>query len=394
MGRARPAVLGGRPAFPEELPLARPRQSQIPRTLERIRGALESGMLTNGPMVRELEERVADRLGVAEVVAVASCTTGLMLVFQALGLEGPVVMPSFTFAATGHAARWVGATPRFVDVLPGPLTLDPAAAEAALEGAGAVVAVHLYGTPAEVEPLERVAAGAGVPLVFDAAHALGSRRGGIPIGGFGTAEVFSLSPTKITVAGEGGLITTDDRDLADACRLGRDYGNPGDYDCRIAGLNGRMSELHAAVALASLDGLDDRVAARTASAASFRRMLGDVPGVGFPTLADGDTSTVKDLTLRVRAEAFGTDAVTLAVALDAEGVDTRRYYSPPLHRQQAYADLPEVSLPVTEHAATEVLTVPLHSDMEASALERVAGAITAIQEHADDVAAVLADRVA
>lgn len=381
----RPAVLGGPPAFPAGLPLARPRQDQIPRTLERIRGALETGMLTNGPMVRELEERTAAQLGVEDVVAVASCTTGLMLVFQALGLQGPVVMPSFTFAATGHAARWVGATPRFADVLEGPLTLDPGAVERAREGACAVVAVHLYGTPAEVERLQRAAE--DLPLVFDAAHALGSRRGDRPIGQFGTAEVFSLSPTKVTVAGEGGLIATDDPDLAEACRLGRNYGNPGDYDCRVAGLNGRMSELHAAVALASLDGLQQRVAARTAAASSFREMLADVPGIRFPTIAPGDTSTVKDLTLRVEAPRFGLDALGLAAALQAEGVETRRYYAPPLHRQRAYADLPEVSLPVTERASREVLTVPLHSDMEPAVLERVAAVITVIQEHAHAVAA-------
>lgn len=381
-------MLGGPPAFPDGLPLARPRQDQIPRTLERIRGALETGMLTNGPMVRELEERTAAQLGVGDVVAVASCTTGLMLVFQALGLQGPVVMPSFTFAATGHAARWVGATPRFVDVLEGPLTLDPAAVERAREGACAVVAVHLYGTPAEVERLQEAAG--GLPLVYDAAHALGSRRGDRPVGQFGIAEVFSLSPTKVTVAGEGGLIATDDPALAEACRLGRDYGNPGDYDCRVAGLNGRMSELHAAVALASLDGLPERVAARTAAAAAFREMLADVPGVSFPTIAPGDTSTVKDLTLRVEAPRFGLDAGGLADALQAEGVDTRRYYAPPLHRQRAYADLPEVSLPVTERVSREVLTVPLYSDMESAALERMAAAIIAIQEHAHAVAAARA----
>ena len=214
MSSREPAVLGGAPAFPEGLQLVRPRLPDIPALTARLATILDSGMLTNGPTVRELEAQVADYLHVPHVVAVSNCTSGLMLVLQALGATGRVVLPSFTFSASAHAAVWAGGQCDFADVDPQSLTLDPTAAEPLLDGAAAMTATHIYGTPCDVEGLARLAAAADVPLVYDAAHALGSRRGGVPVGGFGTAEVFSLSPTKVTVAAEGGLVATRDAALA------------------------------------------------------------------------------------------------------------------------------------------------------------------------------------
>ena len=135
--------------------------------------------------------------------------------------------------------------------------------------ASAILATHIFGTPCDVEGLQEVADRNGLRLFFDAAHAFGSTHGGTKVGGFGDAEVFSLSPTKVVVAAEGGIIATNDDLLAERCRIGRNYGNPGDYDCRFVGLNARMSELHAATALASLQDLDERLEERNRLAASY-----------------------------------------------------------------------------------------------------------------------------
>ncbi len=388
---AAPAVLGGAPAFPDGLPLVRPSLPDVPALARRIEAVLDSGMLTNGRTVRELEETAATYLGVGHVVAVASCTTGLLLVLQATGVSGRVVLPSFTFAATAHVVHWVGATPSFADVHARTLTLDPADAAARLDGAEAMVATHLYGTPAHVEALEELATSTGALLVYDAAHALGSRRRGRPVGGFGNAEVFSLSPTKVVVAGEGGLVATDDGALAEACRIGRDYGNPGDYDCLFPGLNARMSELHAAVAIASLRGLDDRVARRGELVARFRRGVEGLPGIGFPEVEAGDTSTFKDMALLVDPGALGLKVPQLAASLRAEGVDSRRYYWPPVHRQKAYAHLPapDPPLPVTDRVAERVLCPPLWSHMTDEQIDRLAGAVGRICEHAPAVRVAL-----
>jgi dTDP-4-amino-4,6-dideoxygalactose transaminase len=387
-----PAVAGGRLAFPEGLPLMRPTLPDLARLERRLGGILSSGILTNGPTVRELEDRVATRLGVDNVVAVASCTTGLALTLQALGVHDDVVLPSFTFSASAHAVVWAGARPLFADIAPDTLCLDPASAAGLVNGASAMTATHLYGTPCRTEALQAVADAAGIPLVFDAAHGLGSERQGTPIGAFGAAEVFSLSPTKVMVAGEGGLVTTRDADLAAAVRLGRDYGNPGDYDCRFPGLNARMSELHAAVALHSLDFLDANIARRNELVDLFWSELEGIPGLRRPTVDAGDVSTYKDLTLVVTDAGFGLTAEQLGQALREEGIDTRRYYYPPIHQQHAYRMLPKRALPVTDRLSREVLSVPLWSHMEADQILRTADAIARIRRHAARVRSALVPR--
>ncbi|MEV8096578.1 aminotransferase class I/II-fold pyridoxal phosphate-dependent enzyme [Kitasatospora sp. NPDC085879] len=384
-----PAALGGTPAFPDGLPLTRVRVPQSEEALARIAAVLESGQLTNGRTVAELEERAADLLAVPHVVAVSNCTAGLMLVLQAAGVGGgrPVLMPGFTFSATAHAAHWAGGTPLFAEAREQDITLDPEDAEARLKAAdrpAALMATHVYGTPCQVERLQQVADAAGVPLVYDAAHGFGSARGGVPIGGFGLAEVFSMSPTKVAVAGEGGLVATRDAALAATLRTARDYGNPGDYDTLFPGLNARMSELHAAVGLASLSGLPERVAHRGALVAAFAAVVAGLPGLRLALPEPGDTSTFKDLTLIVDEEESGLSAAELGRALKAEGVDTRRYFFPPVQRQRAYAHLGQAeALPLTDRLADSVLTVPLWSHMDAAAVRRVAGAVVKVQPHAE-----------
>ena len=385
-----PAVLGGAPAFSERVPLVRPTIDDVPGLTAELGAILERGLLTNGATVRRLEEAVGQRLG-TEVVAVSSCTAGLMLVLQALGATGRVVMPSFTFSASGHAVLWVGGRPDFVDVEPVRATLDPDRAAEVLDGASAVTATHIYGSPCDVERLGALAADAGVPLVYDAAHGLGSSRSGTPIGRFGAAEVFSLSPTKVVVAGEGGLVATSDPDLAQRIRVGRDYGNPGDYDTRFPGLNARMSELHAAVALASFGRLDEHIAARRALVDRFEARIAGIPGIRVVRPAAGDTSTYKDMTLVVDAEAYGLSAPQLQRALDAEGIDSRRYFHPPIHRQQAYEGrwATPRPLPVTDELAGSVLSPPLWSHLPASVMDIVADVVGDLHAHAAAVAAEL-----
>ena len=385
------AVLGGEPLFPGGVPLTRvvvPDRRGLRRRLE---GILDSGMLTDGPTVRELEEQAAELLDVPHVVAVASCTTGLMLVMQATEATGPVVMPSFTFSATAHAAAWAGGQPIFADIGRASLTLDVDDAASRLAGAAALMATHVYGTPCEVERIDEVAAKAGIAVVYDAAHALGSQRKGRPIGGFGTAEVFSMSPTKVAPAGEGGLVATRSADLADRIRLARNYGNPGDYDCQVVGLNARMSELHAAVGLASLTELPQRVVRRNELVRAFHEHVEGVPGVRFPTVDPADLSTYKDLTLVIDEALFGLDVPTLDAALAAEGVDTRRYFFPPVHRQRAYAHLgvPPV-LPVTDAVAPCVLTLPLWTHMDDDTVRGLADLVVRCHESADVIREALA----
>lgn len=371
-------ALGGPPLFPEGLPLARPAVLNVEDVKARMGDTLASGMFTNGPLVRQLEERAASYLGVRHCVAVGSCTAGLMLMLRAADITGDVVVPSFTFAATAHAVVWNGLRPVFVDIRPDTLTLSVEACQRAIDmRTSAILATHIFGTPADVEGLQRIAEESGIRMFFDAAHAFGSQHQGRMVGTFGDAEVFSLSPTKVLVAGEGGLITTNDDLLAERCRMGRDYGHPGDYDCRFIGLNGRMSEFHAAVGLGSFEDLDERLVERATLAGAYRTTLEDLPGITFPVLTEGDRSTFKDMTILIDAETFGLGADDLGRALAAEGIETKRYYSPPVHTMQAYRSLGTRwnPLEVTNDVAARALTLPLWSGMGAKRVERVGLAI-------------------
>lgn len=381
-----PAVLGGLPAFPEGLPLVRPWIPDQPRLLVALSEVVASGALTNGVTVRRLETAVAARLGVEHVVAVSSCTLGLALVYQALGVRGEVVLPSFTFAASAHAVHWAGGTPRWGDVEEERLTLDPVdAATVVDERTVAISATHIYGAPCHVEELEALAREAGVPLVFDAAHGLGSVHDGVPVGRFGTAEVFSLSPTKVLVAGEGGLVATADGDLAERIRLARDYGNPGNYNCRFPGLNARMSELHAATALHNLDHLDAAVGRRNELVRLFAARVQGTPGLRLQAVDPRDVSTYKDLTVVLDPEVTGLDLATVAGGLAAEGIDTRRYYHPPIHRQDAYAGSAERALPSTDRLARQAITLPLWSHMTDDQVLRSADALLRLLASAEEI---------
>ena len=382
----KPAILGGDPVFEPPLAFARPTIEESEKVLARMSESLESGIVTNGPVVRELEERVAAAFEVEHCVAVSSCTTGLMLVAQALRPEGAAIVPSFTFAASAHALAWNGLTPTFVDCDPLSWCLRP---EDIPEDARLVMAVHVSGVPCYVEALQQRCKEIGAELMFDAAHGSGSLvqlDGKLrPLGGFGRAEVFSLTPTKVMSGAEGGLVTTRDLALAERLRLARDYGNPGDYDTRFVGLNGRLSELNAALALESLEHLEDRVRHRNVLADRYREIMGAAPGVGFQQVRDGDRSSYKDFTILIDESEFGASREAVVAALHAEGIPTRPYYSPPLHRQQAYSHLPKADLPVTEQLASQVISLPIWSHMDLETCHHIAGALVRIQRHARDL---------
>src|SRR5690242_14025070 len=242
--------------------------------LSRIDDALMSGQLTLGPIGAELETEFAARHGARHAVAVNSGTAALEISLRALGVAGrEVVVPANTFFATAAAAAHAGARLRFVDCDPGTMAIDPVDLEACLgPDTAAVVVVHIGGlvTPA-IDEIGGLCAAAGVDLVEDAAHAHGSAFNGRPAGTFGAAAAFSFYPTKVVAGGEGGMIVTDDDELADEARIYRDQGK-GSFHANFhtrMGANWRMSEPHAAIVLSQLRRLDEFIAARQALAKRY-----------------------------------------------------------------------------------------------------------------------------
>lgn len=341
--------------------------------------AYKDGLLTNSNLVARLEGAARERLGVRHAVAVSSCTSGLLLTLKALGVRGRVILPSFTFFATGLAVLWNGLRPVFADCLESTWNLDPEDAGRRIDGGtGALIGVHLYGNPCQVEALERLAARTGLKLVFDGAHALGSLYQGKPLGGFGDAEVFSLSPTKLLVAGEGGLVATNDSTLARLIRLGRNYGDGGDYDPELPGLNARMSEFHAALALEGWELLEEKVRRHNQIAAHYDRLLQAQPGLSLQQVRRGDRSSFKDYSVLVDPAVYAGGRDLVGSRLLGCGIETKRYFHPPLHRQKIfreYFDPQGDALPVTERVSSRVLSLPIYATLADEVVERIAEAI-------------------
>ena len=179
-------------------------------------------MLTKGPALAEYERRLAEHLGVRHALGISSCTSGLTLVFSRLA-PGEAIMPSFTFMATALAAARAGLTPVFVDIDPETWCLDPKRAEEAItEQTRAIVPVHVFGNPVDTDAFEEIGRRRGIPIVYDAAHGFGARRDGRPVGAQGVAQVFSTSPTKLLITGEGGVVATNDDEVADHVVVGRE----------------------------------------------------------------------------------------------------------------------------------------------------------------------------
>jgi dTDP-4-amino-4,6-dideoxygalactose transaminase len=236
-----PSILGGDPAFNQKVPIVRPVLPSLNQMSDDLQHMLTSGMVTKGQHLAAFENAIAHHLGVKHAVGVSSCTSGLMLTYKGLELTGDVVVPSFTFMATVSALVWCGLRPIFADVDAGTTNLDAEAAEASITPqTTAIVAVHNFGNPADIQGLQAVADRHGLKLIFDAAHGFGAIYQGIPVGAQGHAQVFSLSPTKLLIAGEGGIVATNDETLAEKIRLGREYGNNGHYDSAFPGLNARL----------------------------------------------------------------------------------------------------------------------------------------------------------
>jgi dTDP-4-amino-4,6-dideoxygalactose transaminase len=383
-GTARPAIAGGRPLFESLLPIVQPELPAEARqggAAARFQAILDSGILTNNKRVQAFERKAAETLGVAECVAVSCCTSGLMLVLRCLGLSGEVILPSFTFFASGHAVLWNGMEPVLVDCDPETFLIDPQEVRKAITPrTAAIMAVHTFGNPAPVEELEQIAKEHGLALLVDAAHGFGTRIDGHGMGGGGSAEVFSLSPTKLLVAGEGGLIATNDVELAAKLRVARNYGDDGAYDCQVLGLNARMTEIQAELALMGLEDLAVRVARRNELAALYERLLSGQPGLSFQKIRAGATPSRKDFGIVIDESEFGISRDQLYEALMLDNVQTKKYFFPPLHRQKLYKDCRRGSMVHTDAVTSRILNFPIYSSLSNEMVEAVVERILLIRE--------------
>ena len=349
--------------------------------LEALGGELEravaqvvrSGQYILGPNVEAFEREVAAYLGVPHAIGVSSGTDALVIALRALGMEpgDEVIAPSFTFFASAEAVTLAGATPVFADIDPSSYALDPADVERRIgPRTRAILAVHLYGHPFDADALGSLARRRGLVLIEDAAQAFGAAWRGRRIGTLGDAAAFSFFPSKnLGAAGDAGLITTGDAEVAARARMLRVHGSRQRYVHESVGYTARLDEIQAAVLRVKLRHVDGWIARRRAVAGLYADALRGVPGVGTPSVAPGAEHVFHQYTVRVPGGA----RAALVVALAAAQIASQIYYPIPVHRTPPYAAALE--LPETERAAAEVLSLPIWPELAPEQIKRVAGVL-------------------
>ena len=338
-----------------------------------VLAVLDSGMLVQGPVVAELERGFAEMSGTRHAVAISSGTAALHLALLAHGI-GPgdeVITSPFSFVATANAIMLVGARPVFVDVREDTFNLDPDLVAAALTPrTRAIMPVHLYGLPCDMDPLLEIARTARLLMIEDAAQAVGASYRGRTVGGFGTG-CFSLYATKNVMSAEGGVVTIDDDDVADRLRLLRNQGMRGRYQYEGIGYNFRLSDLHAAIGVVQLRRLPEATRRRKRNALALSAGL---TSVATPVVPDGFDHVWHQYTVRVR----GDRDAAIAKLADA-GIGTAVFYPKPLHEITHVRNVAgDFSCPVASRLAGEVLSLPVHPKLSTGDLEVIVQAVNTL----------------
>ncbi|MBW1952462.1 MAG: DegT/DnrJ/EryC1/StrS family aminotransferase [Deltaproteobacteria bacterium] len=370
------------------IPIVFPTLHNFDEVVHEFRQAWESGQVTTGTFTRQFEMVVEEKLEVPHTIMVQSCTAGLMLVMRAMELKGEVILPSFSWTATALAVIWNGLIPVFAEITPGVCTLDPeAVANAITPRTAAVMPVNVFGCPPNYEAFAQLAQDNHLALLYDSAQGLGSRYQGDHntwhyAGGFGDAEVFSLSPTKVVSAMEGGLITTRNDRLAQKLRRMRDYGKTADgEDIAWLGLSARIPEINAIVARYNFTHLDELVRRRQELIQAYKKTLGELAGVSYQTIPANFQSSWNYFTLFINAQEARYSRDEVYDYLKKQGIQAKKYFYPALHQQKVYQEIGGSylgKLPITETAAAQGLALPLYSHMEIDTVAKVAESLRVI----------------
>ena len=333
---------------------------------------MRSGMVIQGPEVAAFEEEFSALVDGRHCVAVNAGTSALLLSLVAAGIGAgdEVIVPSFTFAATANSVALTGATPVFADIEPETFNLSPVSVEAAITPrTAAIMPVHLYGQPADMRGIGKIAERHGLAIIEDAAQAHGATLHGTPVGAFGLAAAFSFYPTKNMHSLEGGMVVTPDAEFARTIRLLRNQGMERRYANELVGYNLRLTDVAAAIGRVQLRKLPDWNERRRTNAAKLDAGLGTLGLVNTPVVADGVTHVYHQYTVRVPPD----QRDALQEHLTANGVGSAVYYPTPTHLLPPFAESgKDAVLPETDRAAAEVLSLPVHPALDDADLDRIA----------------------
>ena len=378
------AINGALPAFEETLHVGRPNIGSRDAFMKYVGDIFDRRWLSNnGPMVQEFEKRVADLHGVKNCVAMCNGTVALEIAIRALGLEGEVIVPSYTFIATAHALSWQAITPVFADIDPVTQNLDPDAVRRMITPrTTGIIGVHLWGRGAPVDELQAIADEHGLKLMFDAAHAFGCSYQGKMIGNFGACEVLSFHATKFFNTFEGGAVVTNDDDLAETMRLMRNFGFVAMDKVVHPGTNGKMIEVAAAMGLVNLDAINGVIAANRRNHQAYQKLLSGLPGISVLAFDEAERNNYQYAVMEV-SEKCTVTRDQIIETLHAENIRARKYFWPGCHNMQPYRDLyPHAGLllPNTQRVADSVVVLPTGTTMDDEMVHAVSTVIRVLLE--------------
>ena len=362
------SIFGGKSLFETPLHVGAPNIGSHKNLIKRIEMILQTKRLTNaGPMVQELESEISKRLDVKHVIAMCNGTVALEIAIRALDLNGEVIVPAMTFIATAHALRWQRINPVFADIDPDNHLLDPNRIQQLITpSTTAILGVHLWGRPCNVEALQDIANKNKLRLIFDAAHAFGSSHNGKNIGNFGDAEVFSFHATKVFNTFEGGAVTTNNDSLAEKIRLMQNFGFYGWDNVINIGTNGKMNEVSAAMGLTSLENVNSFIEINYKNFQTYRKQLNGVPGLKLIDFEHSDSNNFQYVVTTLEANIFGLERDEVIEILHAENIIARRYFYPGCHKMEPYISdslYSNVKLPQTDILASKLLILPTGSQL-------------------------------
>ena len=368
------AINGAEPAFEQPLHVGCPNIGSREAFLKYAGEIFDRRWLTNnGPLVQEFEQCVADYHNVKHCIAMCNGTIALEIAIRALGLEGEVIIPSYTFIATAHALHWQTITPVFADIDPVTHTLDPDAVRRMITPrTTGIIGVHLWGRPASVDALQAIADEHGLKLMFDAAHAFGNSYKGTMIGNFGACEVLSFHATKFFNTFEGGAVLTND-ELAETMRLMRNFGFSSMDNVIHPGTNGKMIEIAAAMGLVNLDAIDSVIEVSRRNYQAYLDELSSLPGISLLTFDETERNNYQYVVMEV-GEECPVSRDQIIQALHAENIRARKYFWPGCHNMKPYSELyphAGVMLPNTQEVAARVVVLPTGTAMNSEMINVV-----------------------
>lgn len=393
------AIFGGTPVFSEKLHVGRPNIGDRARLLERFNNILDTKWLSNmGPYEREFEQRLADMVGTKHCIAMCNATAALEIAIRALGMTGEVITPSFTFIAIAHALQWQQITPVFCDIDPKTHNIDPQRIEELITPrTTGIIGVHLWGRACDTDAIAEIAGRRNLKVLYDAAHAFGCSHAGRTIGGFGECEVFSFHATKVINSFEGGAVVTDDAELAERMRFMRNFGFS-DYDKVIhLGINGKMTEVCAAMALTSLEAMPEIVAVNRRNWETYRESLMALPGISLIEYDPTEQNNYHYIVIEIDPKLAPLNRDELLAVLHSENVLARRYFWPGCHRMEPYRSLypnAHLHLPQTERVASQVLTLPTGQSITREIIRAICDIIRSALENAGEIRRILEEKPA